>query len=1144
MPSSQANLLLNYIRNVAGVENALNVPDRELLKRFTTQGDEAAFAALIRRHGSMVLRLCLRILPNQQDAEDVFQATFLVLSQKAASLRPRESLGSWLFTVSYRIAQKARINAARRRKHEGRAAPTPAANPLAQVTLWEAHKVLYQELARLQDKFRAPLVLCYLEGLTRDEAAHRLGWSPSRLKSRLEQARQRLRTRLAARGLTLSGALVASLFNEATASAAVPSVLLDSTIKTATAAAAGGAAALVVPAEVAALTDGILKTVFFSKLKLGAAPLMAFGILAATAGFCTYHRPLAPPPNDQAAIPANSPAVLTVRTNGVRPSVMRTDKLGETLPQGATERLGTLRFRHGGGTINRLILTPDGKTLISTSYYGDPNVKLWEFPNGKLLRQFPGHFAENRAVALTPDGKALAIGQDAVIHFYDLASGKEVRLIESPLGDLESLAFSADGKLMASGHLGQPFILWDFASGKQLARLPARHNRSNFVAFSPDGKTLATSDTLDRTIRLFDLALRKEHQLTRPSYVKTIAFSPNGATIAAGGQDGTIALWDVSSGKPAGVMRSPHKNVHAVAWSPDGKTLAASDYDLEAATACIRLWNMATGKAWRSIEVHRGLIESLAFSTDGKTLISGGHDSVIHLWDTTTGKEKTPTIGHETTVRWLALSRDGKLLAYPDLDFRLWDVAAGREGGTLTGFPGHAAFSPDGETIAGVDSRGKIRIWGVDGKRVIRMMENDAQQAPATRWPITRVAFSPDGKLLASAASEYRPNGPFNDAMIRLSDPLTGKVLRRLHLHDGRTDYCTAETVTFAPDGRTVAASGRAEPRAGKVRLWNSATGKQLAAVGAAINNSLGNLDGPEFPQADIVHPRIVYSPDGRLLAMNSGLSYVPIWEAVTGRERCRLEGHDGATACVAFAPDGRTLATAGYDQTIRLWDMETGKELRNLAGHRGKVNAIHFTPDGETLMSGGDDTTILFWDVAIVTRRGRLEAHLTPQKWEKLWADLVGSQAAGAHQAMARLTAARETVAALNERLQPASKLDSYRLQRVLRDLDSVEFAIRQQATREIEKLGEAAWPAVENALARADASPESRRRLEQLQGRLEVPTGELLRGLRAIEILERIATQEARQVLHKLADGAPEARLTREAKATLERLEKRLGP
>jgi RNA polymerase sigma factor (sigma-70 family) len=268
MPSSQASAVLRYIQTVTVAHEAFQLADDELLQRFIPCRDEAAFAVLVRRHGPMVLRLGRRLLQNEHDAEDVFQATFLVLSRQAAALRTQQSLGAWLHGVAYRIAQKARINAARRRKYEPHAGAAQAADPIAQIAAREAHTVLDQELARLPDKFRGPLVLCYLEGRTREEAARQLGWSPSILKSRLEQARDRLRRRLASRGIALAGVLAASLVDGATASAAVPAVLLDSTVQAALVVAAGGTAASVVSAPVAALAEGVMKAMLLSKLRI------------------------------------------------------------------------------------------------------------------------------------------------------------------------------------------------------------------------------------------------------------------------------------------------------------------------------------------------------------------------------------------------------------------------------------------------------------------------------------------------------------------------------------------------------------------------------------------------------------------------------------------------------------------------------------------------------------------------------------------------------------------------------------------------------------------------------------------------------------------------------------------------------------
>src|SRR5690242_16411189 len=207
MATGSAHTLLRHIRTVAAP--AAGLSDRELVERFAAGRDEAAFAALLLRHGPMVLCVCRRVLADWHDAEDAFQATFLVLARKAGSLRAGGSVAGWLHGVAYRLALKARVSAARRREREGRAAARPPGDPLAEVSVREAQAILDDELARLPEKFRAPLVLCCLEGLARDEAAARLGWPAGLLKSRLEQARERLRGRLARRGLALSVPLLA-----------------------------------------------------------------------------------------------------------------------------------------------------------------------------------------------------------------------------------------------------------------------------------------------------------------------------------------------------------------------------------------------------------------------------------------------------------------------------------------------------------------------------------------------------------------------------------------------------------------------------------------------------------------------------------------------------------------------------------------------------------------------------------------------------------------------------------------------------------------------------------------------------------------------------------------------------------------------
>src|SRR5262245_38542396 len=234
--------LLRHVRRLVEPP-ADHLPDRQLLERFTARHEEAAFAALVQRHGPIVLHVCRRVLHDPADAEDAFQATFLVLVRKAAAIRKLESLGCWLYGVAHRLARKARVEAARRRTREQSATRRPPADLLAEVTGRELCAALDDELQRLPERYRAPLVLCYLEGQTRDEAARQLGWSLGTFKRRLEGGRNLLRARLARRGVTLPAALLPALALPGPAAAAVPALLAEATLQAATAFAAREATA-------------------------------------------------------------------------------------------------------------------------------------------------------------------------------------------------------------------------------------------------------------------------------------------------------------------------------------------------------------------------------------------------------------------------------------------------------------------------------------------------------------------------------------------------------------------------------------------------------------------------------------------------------------------------------------------------------------------------------------------------------------------------------------------------------------------------------------------------------------------------------------------------------------------------------------
>jgi RNA polymerase sigma factor (sigma-70 family) len=300
MSSAPVSAVLGYVRKLAAARKDDELPDHQLLERFALDRDEAAFAALLNRHGPMVLGVCRSVLHNLHDAEDAFQATFLVLARKANSIHRRETVSSWLHRVAYHLAVDAQADAARRRSFEKRAATMPSADPVLDLSVRELRRVLNEELRQLPEEYRAPLVLCCLEERSLEEAARLLGWTRWTVKGRLQRGRQRLRARLRRRGLELALGLFATLLSTRSVSAQVPAALVDSTLRAALKVAAGqGVVAGVVSAEVAALVQGASKTMFSGKAKIATVLLLAISVTAAVCGVMRHRAAAADQPAPQ-----------------------------------------------------------------------------------------------------------------------------------------------------------------------------------------------------------------------------------------------------------------------------------------------------------------------------------------------------------------------------------------------------------------------------------------------------------------------------------------------------------------------------------------------------------------------------------------------------------------------------------------------------------------------------------------------------------------------------------------------------------------------------------------------------------------------------------------------------------------------------
>jgi RNA polymerase sigma factor (sigma-70 family) len=283
MAIGQLSTFLRQLRECATRDSAAQLPDRQLLADFVRAREEDAFAALVARHGPMVLSVCRRILRDPQAAEDAFQATFLVLVRKAATIQKGELLSQWLYGTAYRTACRARVEAARRQQREKCVPPREPADPLAEITVRELCAVVDQELFQLPAAYRTPLILCYLQGRTRDEAARQLGWSPATLGRRLERGRQLMQHRLSRRGLTLSVALLPALLTPSATAAALSPGLVGSTVQAGLCVAQGQMAASAVAPGVISLMEGVIRAMAVKKLTRTLAMVLFLSVLVPSA---------------------------------------------------------------------------------------------------------------------------------------------------------------------------------------------------------------------------------------------------------------------------------------------------------------------------------------------------------------------------------------------------------------------------------------------------------------------------------------------------------------------------------------------------------------------------------------------------------------------------------------------------------------------------------------------------------------------------------------------------------------------------------------------------------------------------------------------------------------------------------------------
>jgi WD40 repeat protein len=817
----------------------------------------------------------------------------------------------------------------------------------------------------------------------------------------------------------------------------------------------------------------------------------------------------------------------------------RLDTYGDPLPAEALIRLGPSRFRTEG---QAAALSPDGKTIALAA---PSALVLLDAASGKERGRFKSDDSLGiGSIVFSPDGKKIVLASDLGVQLYDAATGNVLGSFDrGGFNRGRSISFSEDGKRLALGSTrgGQKLTatVWDVEELKKVQSVEVPQEYSVSVALSGDGKLLVTwgqslggNAELSRTIQFWDTATGKEvKKIVADGYnIVTAALSPDGKQLAISQGGSALTVLDVESGKPLYTLATRRATRGLLRFSPDGKRLVAGTAD-----GAVQSWDAATGKRLGMAAGPHCAVMSVALLPENKVLALGVDQQALHLWEGPASRVLSPTDGHNSPPTTLCFSADGKTVLSGAADgVRLWDAATGKMVRHLplrdtteqypTGPPRRFVLSPDARQVLTDSQRG-------GAARLVDIASEQEQFAlNATANPsLQATVFSADGKTLALDSGRFIQPG--RTRAVELWDLAAGRERIVLEVKAG-----APMVVAVSPDGAAVltALNFRGATTHSELTLWDAATGKERWTK--------------DNPGESTEH--LAFSPTGEFIA-RAGMSGIQLWDAATGTILTRFDKTDDVDAtCLLFSPDGRTLAAGARskkkpraDETVRMWEIASAKLRGEWVGQRGAVAALAFSRDGRTLASSARDTTIVLWDLT-----GTLNATVSDAakpkaaEFDALWKELEEADAGTAYRLIQRLARYPTEATALVKANLPATtakKIDAAEIDKLIADLDNDDFNRREQASKALREMGKPASAALTKALE-ATQSTERKRRLTELLDALKVkgPRPEMVRPTRALELLERIATPEAKQVLEGLAKGDPDAPLTHDAKATLKRL------
>ena len=947
--------------------------DAVLIHR-TLNGDDNAFAELVKKYQKQVHALVWRKIGDFHTAEEITQDVFLKAYQRLAKLKKPQSFVSWLYVIAANDCstwlRKKRLSTQPLEDTSGvqleKATYSGYIIAENERTSAEAQRDVVQKLlAKLQESDRTIITLFYFAEMTCKEISEFLGVSANTIKSRLSRARQHLKKE-------------EPMIREALEHFQITPHLTENIMR-----------------EIARI-----KPIAPS----GNKPLLPWAIASSTIMVVLILLGIG---SHQYAIRFQQPYSFDAS------SEMTVDIIEAPLvlslvskPDARTQT----ETANAGKNKNSKQQSNDVQTPADEAQTEEfmKNHSKWELPKAAKMRLGKGGIND---MQFSPDGTQLAIGNDMGIWLYDVKTGKEIALFP---GICESLAFSPDGRFLANGGFGKlwgkELQLWEITTRRKISST-SESRPAKALRFSEDGKTLVSVDSWGASISRLDIETGEKDVTNLEGQPDSLGhiievYTFTHDSVAGGKKDGKIRLWDTTTGKKRTTLnghavedQDPSLEIHVLtlAFSPDGTQLASGSRD-----TTVRLWDTATiNEAPITLRKHTGWTNALAFSPDGKILASGSTDKTVHLWNTTTGEPLATLTGHLSGIAALTFSPDGSTLASGSTDgtIRFWDTTTGDP--LLTPITGHTqwvkagTFLKDSSTFVSVAFNGTITFWD------LRTSEKTAVQMEGDRDLLLGLAFSLDGTKLASVGTTgdiffaagfgHSISTPRSDELIRITDVRTGRELTKtngvgqnltfsldgkkvafdhgviIRLWDTETDKTldishvdpndiynaslddTSEALAFSPDGKKLVNG----TWGGDVHLWNSETGEAL--------NTFLRAEPQEGHHGRDTIRALAFSPDGTMLAVGSD-THIRI-RLLAGERQIGFKNVRGQPEVLVFSPDSTVLVIGRRNGGIELWNITTGDQPITLEGHTGPVETLVFSPDGRTLVSTGQDGTILVWD-------------------------------------------------------------------------------------------------------------------------------------------------------------------------------------